>query len=193
MPTKKRPKPSALVLLSRWRVNLGFGIGIAALLLAGHPTTRSILTWLPLALCGLGIRLWARGHLELRTPLAHSGPYALVRHPLYVGSFLLGLAFTLMMDDVRVSLVYAAGFLLMYVPKAIREERYLRELHGPAYGEYASRVGAVFPWPASVRARGAVATSFAWRRVLRHREWETWLGAAAACAVMWIRALWFAS
>jgi protein-S-isoprenylcysteine O-methyltransferase Ste14 len=179
-----------LVLLSRWRVNLGFAIGVTAIAVCGNPTRESVIAWLPLALGGLMLRLWARGHLELRKGLAETGPFALVRHPLYVGSFFLGLAFTLMMNDAIVSVVYVIGFLAMYVPKAIREEAYLRERHGEVYARYAARVGAIVPrfWDVY---RPDATTRFAWRRVLRHREWETWLGAAAACTVMWVRALWF--
>jgi protein-S-isoprenylcysteine O-methyltransferase Ste14 len=180
-----------LVLLSRWRVNLGFAIGVTAIVMCGHPTRESVIAWLPLALGGLMLRLWARGHLELRKGLAESGPFAILRHPLYVGSFVLGLAFTLMMNDAIVSVVYVIGFLAMYVPKAIREETYLRKRHGDVYARYAERVGAIVPrfWNAH---RAAATTRFAWQRVFRHREYETWLGAAAACAVMWVRAVWFA-
>jgi len=177
---------TVLVLLSRWRVNLGFAGAVAALLFAGDPTHASVLRWLPLALAGLGLRLWARGHLERRTPLAVSGPYALVRHPLYVGSFLMGLAFAAMTNDVHVAIAFVVVFLLMYVPKAIREEAYLHGLHGPAYSAYAARVGVLLPSWSGLRQ--AVAGGFTWRRVLRHREYETWGGAASACIVLWLRA-----
>ena len=187
---RKRPRPTLLVLLSRWRVNLGFVGAVVALLVAGHPTPASVLRWLPLALVGLGIRVWARGHLDLRTSLVESGPYALVRHPLYVGSFVMGLAFTAMTQDWRVVAAFAILFPAMYVPKAIREERYLRQIHGATYGDYAARVGAFVPSWSALRRRGTPSRRFDWRRVLRHREYETWAGAAAACAVLWVRALW---
>ena len=186
----RRTRLPWLVLLSRWRVNLGFVGAIVALAAAGHPTPQSVLAWLPLALSGLALRLWARGHLELRSPLAQSGPYAFVRHPLYVGSFVLGLAFTAMMNAPVLAAVYVVAFLVMYVPKAMREEAYLRQRHGRAYADYATRVGAVLPRIASFRTQETAATAFAWRRVIRHREWQTWLGAAAACAALWLRATW---
>ncbi len=189
MPTK-RPHPTLLVLLSRWRVNLGFAAAVVALFVAGHPTSASVLCWLPLAFVGLAIRVWARGHLDLRTSLVESGPYALVRHPLYVGSVLMGIAFTAMTNDWRVVAAFAIAFPAMYVPKAVREERYLRHVHGPIYDDYARRVAAFVPSWAALRRRGTPSRQFAWRRVLRHREYETWAGAAAACAVLWLRALW---
>lgn len=187
--TKKLP---LLVALSRWRVNLGFAAGLAALVACGHPTTRAVATWLPLVLAGLALRVWARGHLALRTRLAETGPYAWIRHPLYVGSFFAGLAFTLMMHDVWIAALYVVVFFVMYVPKAIREDRHLRTLYGEAYDRYAARVGAVVP--RLHRSHGVLAADggFAWPQVFRHREYETWLGAAAACGVLLARAIWFA-
>src|SRR5262245_42939386 len=42
-----------------------------------------------LILAGVAIRAWAAGTLRKQKSLAISGPYAWVRHPLYVGSFLM--------------------------------------------------------------------------------------------------------
>jgi protein-S-isoprenylcysteine O-methyltransferase Ste14 len=188
----RRAKLPILVLLSRWRVNIGFVAGVVVLLVCGHPALRLVARWVPLMLVGLAIRVWARGHLELRSRLAQSGPYAFVRHPLYVGSFVAGLAFTFMMHDAWIPVVFVATFLLMYVPKAMREEAHLRTLYGAVYDGYAGRVGAVVPRLASIRHRETSPSGFAWPQVMRHREYETWLGAAVACAVLMARAIWFA-
>src|SRR5258706_9339726 len=187
----KEPRLPLLVALSRWRATLGFAAGLVALVACGHPTARAVAGWLPLVLVGLGLRVWARGHLVLRTRLADSGPYAFVRHPLYVGSFMAGLAFTFMMHDAWVAIVFVAAFLLMYVPKVMREETHLQTLYGAVYDAYVARVGAVVPRLASIRHRETSPSGFAWPQVMRHREYETWLGAAAACAVLMARALWF--
>src|SRR5262249_37343346 len=98
--------------------------------------------------------------------------------------------FTAMMNAPVLAAVYAVAFLVMYVPKVIREEAYLRERHGSAYADYAARVGAVLPRIASFRTHATARTAFAWRRVIRHREWQAWPGAAAACAARRLRATW---
>jgi protein-S-isoprenylcysteine O-methyltransferase Ste14 len=188
----KKARMPLLVALSRWRVNLGFAAGVVVLFACGHPTTRGVVGWLPLVLVGLALRVWARGHLTLRTRLAETGPYAYVRHPLYVGSFFAGLAFTLMMHDLWIAAVYVVAFFGMYVPKVIREERHMAKLYGETYVRYAARVGAVVPRFESLRAGGAAGGGFAWPQVLRHREYEAWLGAAAASAILLVRAVWFA-
>ncbi len=188
MSKTQRADKSALAIASRWRIEASFVAAPLALWLA-HPTPASVMRWLPLALAGLAIRCWARGHLERRAHLSRTGPYALVRHPLYVGSFLLGLAFCLMTNVPWLSVLFIAGFLGAYVPKALREEAFLHQRYGDEYAQYAARVGAVVP---SLRHIGAGASAaaerFTWHRVLRHREYLTWLGATAALVALWARA-----
>lgn len=185
---------SRLAIASRWRVEAGFVFAAVAVVFA-HPTPLSIERYVPLVIAGLALRCWARGHLERRAYLSDTGPYALVRHPLYVGSFLLGLAFTLMTNVTGLPVLFALAFASVYVPKAVREETFLRNRYGDEYARYVARVGAFVPRLAAVRAAfGAHRTrEFAWRRVVRHGEYQTWLGAAAAIAVMVARALWPAS
>lgn len=48
---------------------------------------------------GLLLRSWAAGVIEKQSVLAVTGPYALVRHPLYLGSFLIALGFAEIMED----------------------------------------------------------------------------------------------
>jgi protein-S-isoprenylcysteine O-methyltransferase Ste14 len=43
---------------------------------------------------GLAVRLWASGFIVKNKELATNGPYALVRHPLYVGSIFILIAFS---------------------------------------------------------------------------------------------------
>ncbi len=182
---------SRLAIASRWRVEAGFVFAVVAVLFA-HPTPVSIEHYVPLVLAGLALRCWARGHLERRAHLTATGPYAMVRHPLYVGSFLLGLAFCLMTNVAVLPVLFALGFAAAYWPKAVREERFLHARYGDEYARYAARVGACVPRRAALRAllRPRHAREFAWRRVVRHGEYQTWLGAAATVAAMIARATW---
>jgi protein-S-isoprenylcysteine O-methyltransferase Ste14 len=179
-----------LVWLSRWRVDLGTVLVPVAIAVA-RPAHSEIVRLLPVVLAGLAIRLWARGHLDRRNRLTTTGPYALARHPLYVGSFLIGIGFAGMLGIRFVPPLFAVGFLAMYIPKAIREERHLRGKYGEAYARYAARVGPLFPKPWSAApppAADGPPVRFAWHRVMRHREWKTWLGVAAALGALWIMA-----
>jgi protein-S-isoprenylcysteine O-methyltransferase Ste14 len=175
-----------LGLLSRWRIDMAW-LGVALIAFA-HPTRTSIVAFLPLVTGALLLRLWARGHLERGLPITQTGPYAYVRHPLYVGSFFLGLAFALMSRSFALVALYPLAFLVMYVPKALREEAYLRARGGAAYVVYAARTGALLPRGLRAGLRPAGDRRFDWRRVGRHQEWRTWLGVLALLAFEWARA-----
>jgi protein-S-isoprenylcysteine O-methyltransferase Ste14 len=181
--TSKRQE-RVFVLLSRWRIEIGAFAAVGAIL-AASPTPWSMWTFMPLVATGVGIRLWARGHLDRAQRVCTSGPYAITRHPLYVGSFLIGLGFALMAREWRLAPLYVAGFAVLYVPKALREEAYLDERFAGDYGRYATHVGAL-PW--TVRAAGTepgVPARFQWARVRRHREWRTWVGVLAIGGCLW--------
>ena len=185
MLTLTLPLERLLIALSRWRVQLGFCLAIAALVCA-RPTWHSYLLFLPLVLAGVGLRVLARGHLDRAERVSTGGPYRFMRHPLYIGSFLMGLGVTLMALAWGFVPLFVAVFLIMYVPKALREEAYLSGRFGDAYATYASAVGAVFPRFARGVGPETVPSRFEWRRVWRHREWHTWIGVAAVLVSVWL-------
>ena len=174
-----------LVALSRWRIQLSFCFAIPALYFA-HPTPASFAAFLPLVLAGAALRTWARGHLDRAERVCTGGPYGSVRHPLYVGSLLMGLGVTLMALPWIFAPLFVLTFTVMYWPKAIREEAYLTQRFGDAYAAYAAAVPAI--WPRFARAVvNAAPSRFQWRRVRRHREWHTWIGVAAVLVYVWLR------
>ena len=176
-----------MVALSRWRIELGFLLGVVALATA-RPTRLSIVAGSPFVLIGIGIRGWARGHLARRSHLTRSGPYAWVRHPLYVGSFLLGLGFAIMTGNAIVPSCFVVVFLIMYVPKALREETFLRERYGEEYVAYVRSVGAFVPQRRTIVSAEASPQWFSWQRVFGHREHLTWVGTAMALTLVWAEA-----
>lgn len=77
--------------------------------------------------------------------LITSGPYALVRHPIYTG-LLAGILGTAVVQGRFRSIV---ALLLMYVclqTKLKLEERFMREQFGAAYEEYSRRTAALIPY-----------------------------------------------
>ncbi|MBK1733781.1 hypothetical protein CKO15_00480 [Halorhodospira abdelmalekii] len=74
-----------------------------------------------LALLGIAVRLWGAGHLKKDQELARDGPYAFVRHPLYVGNMLIIIGFLLCAQAWWLVPV-AIAFALLYYPPAIRKE-----------------------------------------------------------------------
>jgi len=177
-----------LVLLSRWRIDVAW-LALASIPFA-HPTCASVLGWLPLSVAALALRVWARGHLERDIYLTQTGPYAFVRHPLYIGSFFLGLSFALMTRVPPIVLLFPPLFVALYLPKALREEMFLQHAYAEAYAGYVARVPALLPtFRRTASSRFAREMQrFAWRRVLRNHEWQTWLGVVAVLLLLWARA-----
>lgn len=78
--------------IAQLRVTIGFVIGAFSLWLA-RPTWTTFAIGSTVAVIGEGIRIWAAGHLARGRGVTTSGPYRLTRHPLYVGSTIIGVGF----------------------------------------------------------------------------------------------------
>jgi len=162
--------------LARYRVRLGFVATLGALWLA-RPTPRSLAAGAAVALSGEALRIWAAGHLEKGREVTASGPYRLMRHPLYVGSSMIGVGFAIASASVA-----AAGLVVAYLAltfgAAIRsEETHLTEKFGPAYPTY--REGRT----------PEIDRRFSARRVLRNREYRAVAGLLLALALLAWKAL----
>ena len=104
---------------------------------------------------GLAFTIWARRHLgrnwsaivtlKQGHELVTSGPYALVRHPIYTG-LLLGLLGSAIARGRWSGLLAAALFFLAALRKYRLEERWMREHFGAAYDAYQARVKAIVPF-----------------------------------------------
>ena len=127
-----------------WRTPTGtFGWTLAALVTVGFA-----FTWW--ARIQLGT-LWSSSVTHKSDHhVVNSGPYAIVRHPIYTGILLAVLA-TAFAYGTPSSFLGAALAALSFYIKARLEERFLRQELGPqAYGAYAKRVAMLVPflrWP----------------------------------------------
>jgi protein-S-isoprenylcysteine O-methyltransferase Ste14 len=114
------------------------------------------LRWLGLAfgLAGVGLLTWARAalgrewspQLELRDQhhLVTSGPYAWIRHPMYVGMFGVAIALALLSANWCFVLI-AAAIVIGFVIRAPREERMMLAAFGEEYRTYMQETGRFFP------------------------------------------------
>ncbi|HEU5171815.1 MAG TPA: isoprenylcysteine carboxylmethyltransferase family protein [Gemmatimonadales bacterium] len=78
-------------------------------------------------------------------PLARSGPYAVVRHPIYLGLVAMLAGWTLVWSNWTLALVVAGAAAAFFEAKAKVEERWLSERH-PEYAEYVRRVRRRVVW-----------------------------------------------
>src|SRR5216110_3461196 len=101
--------------MQRWRVPLGF-VCAAFFFFFSRPRPLMLAIGGAIALPGLALRAWATGHLRKNDTLATTGPYRYTRNPLYLGSFFLGVGFTVASGRPILGIIFAAFFLGIYVP-----------------------------------------------------------------------------
>jgi protein-S-isoprenylcysteine O-methyltransferase Ste14 len=111
---------------------------VVALVLAG-------LGFFVSALVTLGRNFAAVAQVQSDGNLVTSGPYAIVRNPIYLGYFLLLLATPLAFGHLRNLWLAVPLYLLGAVPRILVEERVLRAHFGAAYDAYAARVKRLIP------------------------------------------------
>ncbi|HEY5568532.1 MAG TPA: methyltransferase [Gammaproteobacteria bacterium] len=113
--------------------------------LTARPTTLTVAIGLPIACIGTIVRLYASGFVMKNKELATHGPYALVRHPLYVGNILLLIGFSVA-GATHWGLPLAVLFFWFYYPPAIEyEDRKLHRLFGAQWEQWARSVPALAP------------------------------------------------
>ncbi len=119
-------------------------LALLALALA-RPSLTANLVGSALVLLGLALRFWAGGFLDKGGALCAAGPYARVRHPLYLGSFVSALGLCVMMNVFWAWALVLPLFLALYAAQVLLEERYLRAKFGDEHAAYAARVPMLFP------------------------------------------------
>lgn len=104
---------------------------------------------------GLLFSVWARVHLgrnwsrsvtiKVDHKLIVSGPYALVRHPIYTGILTGFLGTAIAIAQLRGVLAFALVFIALRI-KLRLEENWMRENFGASYEAYSRRVAALVPF-----------------------------------------------
>lgn len=103
------------------------------------------LAGMALVLAGLALRTWAAGVLCKETMLTDTGPYSVVRNPLYIGSFLMMFGFCRLVGDARNALFIVGPVLWLYLLKIRVEERELAERFAGKWEAYAARTPRFIP------------------------------------------------
>jgi protein-S-isoprenylcysteine O-methyltransferase Ste14 len=161
--------------VAKLRVPAGFVL-VAVFAWFSRPTLHSLALGLPLGLVGLFLRAWAAGCLAKNRQLATGGPYAYTRNPLYIGTLLVAAGLAIASRSPGLGLLFAAVFLLVYLPVIQLEEQHLRKLF-PEYAAYAERVPAL--WPRLRTAAGRTPNPFRASLYLKNQEYQAGAGFAA--------------
>lgn len=170
--------------LFRWRSYLPLAVVpiILVALMGMHWPFGSILfheVWeiscLVLSFVGLGVRVITIGHTpwgtsgrntreQVANTLNTTGIYSVVRHPLYLGNFLIGLGVVLVPFEAWLTIIYILAFWLYYERIMIAEEGFLNEKFGEQYIAWAESTPAFIPQFTQWRA---AAYAFSVRNVLK--------------------------
>ncbi|MCB0713528.1 MAG: DUF1295 domain-containing protein [Ignavibacteriae bacterium] len=151
--------------LFRWRsyLPLGMILLIALVLLDYQPflqrsdfDTYWKLFCFGIGLLGLGIRVYTIGHTPRGTSgrntagqraaeVNTTGIYSTVRHPLYLGNYVMGLGLALVPHQWWLVAIYSLIFWVYYERIMVAEEEFLRKKFGAAYEEWGNRTPAFIP------------------------------------------------
>jgi protein-S-isoprenylcysteine O-methyltransferase Ste14 len=184
----------------RYRVRIGFIIGLIFLWRAQPRSVVLLALGLLIGLLGVLIRQWAAGCVKKNDELASSGPYGLVRHPLYFGSLLAAAGLILASSSFAPGLKYpyldrtlffwACLWILadsVYLPKVLKEERLLREKFPGQYEEFERRVPRI--WPGQVTWSSLDFSTFSWQQWKKNKEYGSLVGYAVLALVLIARFL----
>ena len=169
--------------LFRWRSYLPiFFLALAVLAIATRPAPIPV-WWQALALgvglMGLLIRVLTAGYTPKNTSgrntsegqvadtINTTGMYSLVRHPLYLGNFLMWLAPSLLSMQPWFILLFIALYWIYYERIMFAEEQFLAGKFGDAYRSWAGSVPAFIPSKLSFQTP---ALSFSWKKVVRQEK-----------------------
>ena len=187
--------------LFRYRTAVPLPIAAAVLTLRigqAAPDRRLIAAGVALTAGGELLRLWAVRHIgtisrtrgERLGPLVTSGPFAVVRNPLYIGNIALWAGFAVTARLVWLALLIVVLLALEYHAIVRWEERLLDLRFGDAYQAYVRRVPRWLPairWPAQSSTRNGRAS--APRRFSKgdalFSERGTLIAIAAGYALIW--------
>jgi len=170
---------------------------VLAILVFQRPEREVVVMSLPLIGFGAILRGWGAGHLVKNHELTVTGPYAHVRHPLYVGTILIVTGFAFAVGGWGSLVVLAViwpWFALHYFPRKERNEsRRLEALYGERFARYRAAVPALWPrvhaWAEDAGVEAAARDRrWALGRYSENNELGTLLAVSAGVVLFWLRA-----
>ena len=127
----------------RFAVIYPFGILVAIFCSMNEYSLRAGIGYI---IAGMLIRLWSNGYAIKNDKLTTSGPYAFVRNPLYLGTFLIAAGFVIVLKmGWIVGGVFLAALGLVYYRTIKAEQGMLLEKFKENYSDYCRKVPAMLP------------------------------------------------
>lgn len=109
------------------------------------PDAGTVIPGLVLAVVGQVFRIYAAGYIHKNKQLATTGPYALVRHPLYLGNFLILIGFTIACANWYVTIGVILFFLIWYPAAIAYEDSKLENIFEDEWRAWSKNIRAIIP------------------------------------------------
>jgi len=136
------------------------------------------------ACCGMAIRFWSAGHLVKSAQLTTSGPFARMRHPLYLGSLFIATGYCFMSGCLVAFPVVWGLYALFFVSAMLHEEKMLLSAFGDEYRAYMAQTPRIFPRFTPIpNPQGR----FTFRQMLVNREPRVALGVLVTLGLFFVR------
>ena len=171
---------------------------VAWLFVVAYTTEDRLRVGIGLAMLGLMLRFWANGYVGHVTvnwtqkwrgdakigQLITAGPYAYVRHPLYLGAFLIGAGIFIIVGNFWVVAAALTFFLTVYRRKMTQEEALLRDEGGTASIVYHASVPRWLPtWQRYPNRQGR----WSWQGIRTSKEWKTIIWVLVIVLALYLR------
>ena len=185
--------------MNRRKLRFALVYPLAVCLLAvAHTTEQRMRLGIGVAVLGELLRLWAAGyvgHVKVNWTqrwrgdrkigsLVTAGPYAYVRHPLYVGTFLIGIGVCLIASNAWVAAAALGVFVAVYRRKMAQEERLMGQELGAPYLAYHAAVPRWLPVRGRYRARHG---RWSWQGIIASKEWKTLIWVLVVIMALYLR------
>ncbi len=147
------------------------------------PLPATFLAGLVVVVAGEAVRIWAAGHLYKNERVTTSGPYAYVKNPLYLGTFLIMTGLCVMASNYVLLVIGLAVFAAYYAPfKQRRESDRLRERFGENWMRYDREVPGYLPRLTPYAGRDHL--PWQWEALIRNDEHGTAMAVGVGIMVL---------
>ena len=172
---------------------------IFAILLGCFAKSYPALPGIILCFIGAALRFWASGYLRKDSRPAVGGPYAFIRNPLYLGTYLMAVGTLWAMEITWLALTTTVIFAAIYHYIILDEEEKLKKIFAEPYLLYLKTVPRFFPriWPPFARASRIVLkevnpevthSRFSWDLLMRNKGYEAFATFAGLMAYVTLAA-----
>ena len=175
-----------ITFLVRYRVRISFFFAFFYFI-AVKPSQKLFIPGIIIIFFGELLRTWSSGYIKKNSHLTTTGPYSVIRNPLYLGNLIIGLGFAIISNSILWILIFLLSFFIIYVNLIKKEEIKLSELFGDEFSQYKIKVPMLIPNFKNIKLNG----SFEKQLLLEHKEWKAWSGIIILLVILYIKMTYF--